>query len=88
MSDQNLSEVLFKPKFDYPETSMISNSGVELPFLTKQDRMLGFNKHYYRALYRFLWGLSGGNPLDIDEALAMKKEIPEYEYQIAKNLSI
>ena len=26
--------------------------------------------------------------LDIDEALAMKKEIPEYEYQIAKNLSI
>ena len=25
---------------------------------------------------------------DIDEALAMKKEIPEYEYQIAKNLSI
>lgn len=70
MSDQNLSEVLFKPKFDYPETSMISNSGVELPFLTKQDRMLGFNKHYYRALNRFLWGLSGGNPLDIDEALA------------------
>ena len=25
---------------------------------------------------------------DIDETLAMKKEIPEYEYQIAKNLSI
>ena len=25
---------------------------------------------------------------DIDEALAMKKQIPEYEYQIAKNLSI
>ena len=25
---------------------------------------------------------------DIDEALAMKEEIPEYEYQIAKNLSI
>ena len=25
---------------------------------------------------------------DIDESLAMKKEIPEYEYQIAKNLSI
>lgn len=25
---------------------------------------------------------------DIDEALAMKKEIPAYEYQIAKNLSI
>ena len=25
---------------------------------------------------------------DIDEALAMQKEIPEYEYQIAKNLSI
>ena len=25
---------------------------------------------------------------DIDEALAMKNEIPEYEYQIAKNLSI
>ncbi|MGN1280703.1 MAG: alpha/beta hydrolase [Succinivibrio sp.] len=70
MSDQNLSEVLFKPKFDYPETSMISNSGADLPALTRQDKMLGFNKHYYRPLYRYLWGLSGGNPLDIDEALA------------------
>ena len=25
---------------------------------------------------------------DIDEALAMKKEIPEYQYEISKNLSL
>ena len=33
-------------------------------------------------------GYRHGAFVDFDEALAMKKEIPEYEYQIAKNLSI
>ena len=36
---QNLSEILFKPKFNYPETSVISNSGCPLPELSREDLM-------------------------------------------------
>ena len=70
MLSQNLSETLFKPKFDYPETSMISNSGIELPVLSRNDPYLGFRKNYYRPIFKFLWILSGGNGMDIDEAIA------------------
>lgn len=70
MLSQNLSETLFKPKFDYPETSMISNSGVDLPVLSRHDPLLGFHKNFYRPIFKFSWVLSGGNALDIDEAIA------------------
>lgn len=46
MLSQNLSETLFKPKFDYPETSMISNSGVDLPVLSRHDPLLGFTRTF------------------------------------------
>ena len=70
MLSQNLSETLFKPKFEYPETSMISNSGVDLPILSRHDPLLGFRKNFYRPIFKFSWVLSGGNALDIDEAIA------------------
>ncbi|MBQ9274903.1 MAG: alpha/beta hydrolase [Succinivibrio sp.] len=67
---ENLSEILFKPKFDYIETSVISNSGAALPHLEAHDPMLGFASGWYRPVHRFMWIWSGGNALDIDEALA------------------
>ena len=67
---QNLSEILFKPKFDYPETSMISNSGVDFPTLSHHDKALGFSEKFYRPILKFDWVIGGGSALDIDEALA------------------
>ena len=67
---QNLSEILFKPKFVYKETSTISNGGCPLPRIIKQDKSFGFSKNFYRPLLRYEWVLSGGNALDIDEALS------------------
>lgn len=66
----NLSEVLFKPKFKYTETSLISNSGAELPRLEKKDVSLGFTRGWYRPISRFLWTWQGGNLMDIDAALS------------------
>ncbi len=70
LDGQNLSEVLFKPRFNYEETSIISNGGCELPKLDHHDRSLGFAPDFYRPVRSFLWVFSGGNLLDIDEALA------------------
>lgn len=69
-SGQNLSEVLFKPKFKFTETSLISNSGIPLPKLSRKDRSLGFRQGWYRSVNRFLWTWLGGNLLDLDEVLA------------------
>lgn len=66
---RNLSEILFKPKFDYPETSQISNSGCPLPEL-KDPANLAFSGSWYRPVYRFLWAWQGANVMDVDEALA------------------
>lgn len=66
----NLSEILFKPKFVYPETSVISNSGAELPALSREDISFGFVYDFYRPVLKFEWVFSGGSALDIDEALA------------------
>ncbi|MGN0903225.1 MAG: alpha/beta hydrolase [Succinivibrio sp.] len=74
MSDKsysdNLSEILFKPKFDYPETSQISNSGCAMPKLGKLDSVFGFMSGFYRPVLKYNWAVNGGNPLDIEEALS------------------
>ena len=44
--DVNLSEVLFKPRHDYIETSLISNSGCELPDLGDGMHLMG--SHFRR----------------------------------------
>ncbi len=67
---ENLSEILFKPKFVYPETSVISNSGAPMPTLSRDDISFGFEKNFYRSIIKFDWVYCGGNALDIDEALA------------------
>ena len=72
VSDVNLSEILFKPKHDYVETSLISNSGCPLPDLGDGMHLMGslFRAKWYRPLNRFTWTYLGANCLDVDEALA------------------
>ena len=72
LSSANLSEILFKPKYDYLETSMISNSGCALPDLGDGFHLMGshFRALWYRPLNRFSWAYLGANSLDIDEALS------------------
>ena len=67
---QNLSEILFKPKFDYPETSFISNGGVKEPEPSFKNDKLGFQDDFYRPILAYDWTINGGNPLDIYEALS------------------
>ena len=71
-SDLNLSEVLFKPRHDYIETSLISNSGCPLPDLGDGFHLMGshFRALWYRPLNRFSWVYLGANCLDVDEALS------------------
>lgn len=72
VSDVNLSEILFKPKHDYIETSLISNSGCPLP--KEGDGKFFFGSHFrslwYRPLYLYTWAELGANNLDVEEALA------------------
>ena len=72
LSSANLSEILFKPKYDYVETSVISNSGCALPDLGDGFHLMGshFRALWYRPLNRFSWAYLGANCLDIDVALA------------------
>ncbi len=71
MEDKNLSEVLFKPKREWVETSLISNSGCPLPEIGEEiEKKQGFNRNWYRSINRFYWTWLGGNLLDIEETLA------------------
>ena len=46
MEDKNLSEVLFKPKREWVETSLISNSGCPLPEIGEEiEKKQGFNRN-------------------------------------------
>lgn len=69
--DQNLSEVLFKPRKVSVETSRISNSCTMLPSSFIENRALGYYKHWYRSINRFYWVWLGANWLDIEETLAI-----------------
>lgn len=67
---QNLSEILFKPKRNYVETSLISNNGCPLPPVDQEGGINGFCKNWYRPITKLYWAWMGGNVLDIDQALA------------------
>ena len=70
-SDLNLSQILFKPQPNYIETSLISNSGAAVPDIALRPYSgSGFHANWYRPLNRYMWSWMGGNPLDIEEALA------------------
>ncbi len=67
---KNLSEILFKPKRTYVETSLISNGGCALPKIEFNFHRNGFLRHWYRPITRLYWAWSGANPLDIDATLS------------------
>ena len=71
-NDVNLSEILFKPKHDYIETSLISNSGCPLPDIGDGLHMMGshFRSLWYRPINRYTWTYLGANCLDVDQALS------------------
>lgn len=71
-NDVNLSEILFKPKHDYIETSLISNSGCPLPDIGDGLHMMGshFRSLWYRPINRYTWTYLGANCLDVDLALS------------------
>lgn len=67
---ENLSEILFKPQKSYQETSLISNSGIEISNDDLENHISGYYKSWYRPINRFYWVWQGANLLDIDETLA------------------
>ena len=69
---ENLSEILFKPKHDYIETSLISNSGCPLPDSGDGLHFMGspFRAKWYRPLNLYTWTYLGANNLDIEAALS------------------
>lgn len=67
---KNLSEILFKPKRTFIETSLISNSACPLPKIEHNLHRDGFLRHWYRPITRLYWAWSGANPLDIDATLS------------------
>lgn len=72
VTDVNLSEVLFKPKHNYIETSLISNSGCPLPPEAGHLFRRGshFRSLWYRPLFLYSWTELGANNLDVEEALS------------------
>lgn len=68
----NLSEILFKPKHDYIETSLISNSGCPIPDVGDGLHFMGspFRALWYRPLNLYTWSYLGANNLDIERALS------------------
>ena len=71
MSQPNLSETLFKPRFKHPETSTLVrrfNRGAQSPILSTLD---GKNvPHWYRMLNRLMWVWRGVDPREILEVQA------------------
>ena len=67
---ENLSEILFKPRRNTLETSLISNNGCPLPDVEMQHGYNGFERNWYRPIPKLYWAWMGGNVLDIDSALA------------------
>ncbi|EOY8580678.1 alpha/beta hydrolase, partial [Klebsiella oxytoca] len=66
MSQANLSETLFKPRFKHPETSTLVrrfNTGAQQPI---QSALSGNNvDHWYRLINRLMWIWRGVTPQEI-----------------------
>ncbi|RJG51243.1 esterase FrsA [Motilimonas pumila] len=71
MAQENLSEVLFKPQFNYPETSCVVNghsgdAGAAVGELMDNDNTPG----WYRLLRRAQWAWQGADPILVESTLA------------------
>ncbi|MCE2593592.1 esterase FrsA [Motilimonas cestriensis] len=72
MSSQNLSEKLFKIKFNYPETSTISNPKAKLSSTSPVGEMMDNDNTpgWYRLLRRAQWAWQGIDPIEVEAILA------------------
>lgn len=70
MTVVNLSEQLFKPQFDYPETSSLVQR-VDCDYVDYQHALDGENhRNWYRVLNRLLWHWRGLSLIEIEAVLA------------------
>lgn len=78
MSDKNLSEELFKPRFKHPETSSLvhrqHHAAVQVHNALEGDTQRG----WYRMLNKLLWTWRGLSPQEISEVLA-RIAVSEFE---------
>ncbi|MBK4714626.1 MULTISPECIES: esterase FrsA [Tenebrionibacter/Tenebrionicola group] len=66
MSQTNLSETLFKPRFKYPETSTLVHRSRHYSVCAMQSALDGKTAaHWYRLINRLLWVWRGVHPLEI-----------------------
>lgn len=70
MTVANLSEQLFKPQVDYPETSSLIQR-VDYNYINYRHTLDGENdRHWYRVLNRLLWHWRGLSLIEIEAVLA------------------
>jgi len=71
MTQANLSETLFKPRFKHPETSTLVRRVQHHPGLAVQSALDGKNvPHWYRMINRLMWVWRGVDPREILEVQA------------------
>ena len=78
MSQANLSEVLFKPRFKHPETSTLVRRSLHHAAPDIQSTLEGKSApHWYRMVNRLMWVWRGVDPreiLDVQARIACCKE--------------
>lgn len=79
MSDKNLSEELFKPRFKHPETSSLVHRQHHHPVQVHNTLEGDTQPCWYRMLNKLLWTWRGLSPQEISEVLA-RIAISEYEH--------
>lgn len=79
MSDKNLSEELFKPRFKHPETSSLVHRQHHHPVQVHNTLEGDTQPCWYRMLNKLLWTWRGLTPQEISEVLA-RIAISEYEH--------
>ena len=67
MPNKNLSEKLFKPKFNQPETSTLMR---RIPDISPENRPNEQSPHWYRSLDKVMWLWQGVPYLDITDVLS------------------
>ncbi len=70
MTDKNLSEQLFKPKFDYPETSTLVTPSANTRHLTNSLLDSEGQSYWYRAINRLSWQWRGLPFMETEDVLS------------------
>ena len=70
MTEKNLSEQLFKPKFDYPETSTLVTPSANTRHLTNSLLDSEGQSYWYRAINRLSWQWRGLPFMETEDVLS------------------